>query len=411
MNYVCAAFECASAVILVYGLEKEKTDFGRRKFAVYMIVYLLYFTIIRDSSFAVELSSISYVMFFIYVKIVYKNDFFHTLTLVVISSVMVSLVELIVICILPFFIMAGPETGVYEVLVTAITLVIVCLLTRTKIQRLMCIIEKCSFTYVVVCILSLMIFTPSLLLKVVQKLDVGDYFYIAICIGVMWLLVFRIQKYELESKIRRQYFESYKNVINQIRRRQHKIKNQLNAAYGMYLLYDNYEELVEKQKEYLSRILEYELPNDAIVLEEPSIIALIYEKINEAIDRGIRMETSFRCSMADSRLSDVLWVEIIGTLFDNAIEALEKYEGEKKIWLSIYYMEGNKRVLQIANTFHELKVNEIGRFFEMGYSTKGEGRGIGLYNVRELVYKYRGDITAMSTEIEGWSVMMFKVII
>lgn len=411
MNYICAAFECASAAILVYGLEKGKTDFERKKFAIYIIAYLLYFTMISYSDFSVELSSISYVLFFVYVKIVYKNDLLHTLTVVVISSVMVSLVELIVICFLAFFISAGPETGVYEVLVTGITLCSVCFLARTKIDQLMSIIWKWNFTYILVSILSLMIFAPALLLKIVQKLDARDYFYIAICIGVMWLLVFRIQKYELEAKIRKQYFESYKNVINQIRRRQHKIKNQLNAAYGMYLLYDNYEELVEKQKEYLSRILEYELPNDAIILEEPSVIALIYEKINEAIDRGIQMETSFRCSMAGSRISDLIWVEIIGTLFDNAIEALENYEGEKKIWLSIGYFEENKRVLQISNTFDELKISEISKFFEMGYSTKGEGRGIGLYNVRELVYKYRGDITAMSTDIDGESVLTFRVII
>lgn len=411
MNYICAAFECASAAILVYGLEKGKTDFERRKFAIYIIAYLLYFTMISYSDFSVELSSISYVLFFVYVKIVYKNDLLHTLTVVVISSVVVSLVELLLMFLMQLFIGVGSEIGLYEVLVTGLTLLAAGILARFRIYRILDVLEKWDLTYALVCVLSLVIFVPGMVLRVIKVMYVRDYIYIAICILMMWMLLFRIQKYELEMKIRKQYFESYKNVINQIRRRQHKIKNQLNAAYGMYLLYDNYEELVEKQKEYLSRILEYELPNDAIILEEPSVIALIYEKINEAIDRGIQMETSFRCSMAGSRISDLIWVEIIGTLFDNAIEALENYEGEKKIWLSIGYFEENKRVLQISNTFQELKISELSRFFEMGYSTKGEGRGIGLYNVRELVYKYRGDITAMSTDIDGESVLTFRVII
>ena len=38
------------------------------------------------------------------------------------------------------------------------------------------------------------------------------------------------------------------------------------------------------------------MPNDAITLEEPSVIALIYEKINEAVERGIQMQTTI-CQM------------------------------------------------------------------------------------------------------------------
>ena len=95
------------------------------------------------------------------------------------------------------------------------------------------------------------------MVRILSKLDVSDYVYIVVCILVMWLLMLKVQEYKIDAKIRKQYFEAYREVLVQIRRRQHKIKNQINAAYSMFRLYDTYDELVEKQKEYLSKIMEY----------------------------------------------------------------------------------------------------------------------------------------------------------
>ena len=38
------------------------------------------------------------------------------------------------------------------------------------------------------------------------------------------------------------------------------MKNQFDTAFGMYKLYPTYDELVAKQKEYLGRLWDYELP-------------------------------------------------------------------------------------------------------------------------------------------------------
>lgn len=270
---------------------------------------------------------------------------------------------------------------------------------------------KWDSTYAAVAILSLMIFVPEGALRFVRRLNVADYIYLALCILMMWLLIIKVQGYKLESKIRRQYFESYNDVIVQIRRRQHKIKNQINAAYSMFHIYNTYDELVAYQKEYLSHILDYELPNDAIILEVPSITALIYEKINEALEQNIQVKTSFTCSMTNSVVSDIVWVDLIGTLFDNATEALNDYDEPKIIWLEIGQADKNKIFVRISNTFWERSVNEIHRFFEMGYSTKGDERGIGLYNVKKVVDKHNGMITARNAERDNNNVITFEITI
>ena len=43
------------------------------------------------------------------------------------------------------------------------------------------------------------------------------------------------------------------------------------------------------------------------------------------------------------------------------------------------------------------------RIFENGFSTKGEGRGTGLYQVKEMVERYGGEITVESQEGIGSS--------
>ena len=203
--------------------------------------------------------------------------------------------------------------------------------------------------------------------------------------------------------MRKKYLESFTEIISQIRRRQHKVKNQFDTAFGMYRLYDNYDELVAKQKEFLGRIWDYELPTDAIVLEEPAVVALIYEKINEAIEEGIEVHTIFSCSMLYRGVSDVIWVQILGTLLDNAIEAEEEFDGQKKMWIEIQEQKGNagKVSIYIANACYKKSQDELEQLFEYGYSTKGEGRGIGLYDVKMLVHKNKGDLIVQNGQRDG----------
>lgn len=411
MNYICATLECAAIAVVASGFEKERKKTSAVKLFVYLLIYALFYAVSFHFKVAIEASVGSYLLLFLYLKLSYREDLLHTLMVTVSSGVIAGIIEFMVTLFVLVIIPSGKEIGIFELSVTVPTLLVSVFFSRFSISRFLEVLEKWDFTYVIIALLSLMIFSPYLSMQLTRKVEVIDFAYIVVCIFMMWLLVFRVQRYKLESKIRKQYFEGYKDVISQIRRRQHKIKNQINAAYSMYRLYDTYDELVGKQKEYLSRILDYELPNDAIILEEPSIIALIYEKINEAVEREIQVETSFSCSMAGSRISDVTWVDLIGTLLDNAIEALEDFEGKKKIWLEIGYEGSNKLHVRVTNTFGYLPIHEINQFFEMGFSTKGTGRGVGLYNVKSIVDKKNGEVLARCSMREERSVFWVEIII
>lgn len=411
MNYICATLECAVIAILSYGFEKGRKKTSMPKLAAYLAVYTVFYAVSVHLAVSFEASLGGYLLLFLYLKLSYREDFLHTLVVTVSSGVLARVIELLVMFVVMIVMPSEQEIGIFELVVVSLTVVVSVILSQSQLSRFVDVLEKWDFSYAIVAILSLMIFSPSVVLQLARKIEIIDFVYIVICIFMMWLLVFKVQRYKLESKIRRQYFEGYKDVIAQIRRRQHKIKNHIDTVYSMFHLYHTYDELVAKQREYLSRMLAYELPNDAITLEEPSIIALIYEKINEAAEQDIRVKTSFSCSMAESRISDVTWVELIGTLLDNAIEALQNYEGEKMIWLEIGYADDKKLFARVTNTFGRLNISEIELFFEMGFSTKGTGRGLGLYNIKRIVNRKNGDISAISSERSGRSVFIVEIVI
>ena len=397
MNYIGAVLECATVFTISVGLERERKKAGFTRILVCIAFYLLYYILINQLfDVSVQSSLIGYVIIYLSVKWLYKESMIHSLVVTVLSAVFAALIEYVLAFFVALTVTDTKETGLYMLIVTGLTFVLSVTLSRIRLHRLLVILEKKDYIYAIVCILSLMIFTPALALRIIRQLYVVDYIYIVVCVVIMWLLIGRVQKYKLESKIRR---------------RQHKIKNQINSALGMIRICTTYEELVEKQSEYLGKILDYELPNDAIILEEPSIIALIYEKINEAAECGIEINTSFSCSMVGSRVSDIIWVDLIGTFFDNAIEALINYDGPKKIWLNIGYEDEEKIRIRIINTFRRLTFEETYKFFQMGYSTKGDGRGVGLYNARMVVDKNNGELRVVSTMYEGESVFWIEIIL
>ena len=52
----------------------------------------------------------------------------------------------------------------------------------------------------------------------------------------------------------KEYLDKYNDAVTAIQARQHKFMNQINAIYVLFELYDNYEDLVAKQKEEIENL-------------------------------------------------------------------------------------------------------------------------------------------------------------
>ena len=82
----------------------------------------------------------------------------------------------------------------------------------------------------------------------------------------------------------------------------------------------------------------------------------------------------------------------------------------KKKELEVFIDEDNKYYsINVKNRTEGVKLSDLSNIFKMGYSTKGEGRGYGLYNVKNIVDKYKGKIQiSLDDDIVDIKILFYK---
>ena len=85
---------------------------------------------------------------------------------------------------------------------------------------------------------------------------------------------------------------------------------------------------------------------------------------------------------------------MLGIFIDNAIEAAAETE-EQKLVIEAQSADGGP-VFSVANTCRELP--DLSKIFQKGFSTKGDGRGMGLYWVKNALKEREELIHEVSVE-------------
>lgn len=119
--------------------------------------------------------------------------------------------------------------------------------------------------------------------------------------------------------------------------------------------------------------------------ENPILNILLTDKETIMKDKGISMEIKIDNVSLDF-VEPIDVTTIFGNLLDNAIEAAEKAEGDKYVYIKI----GSRHqmiIISIENSCDNVKWKN-----DSPISKKGKGRGIGLLNVRSSIDKYDGSL-------------------
>ena len=125
-------------------------------------------------------------------------------------------------------------------------------------------------------------------------------------------------------------------------------------------------------------------------VENTIIKAVLYNKGQRAEKLGVQYTYNIKSNFKDISLDNSELTVILSNLLNNAIEATSMI---KKKELEVILEEDNRYyIINVKNRTEGLKGEDLSNIFKMGYSTKGEGRGYGLYNVKNIVDKYRGKI-------------------
>lgn len=205
-----------------------------------------------------------------------------------------------------------------------------------------------------------------------------------------------IKKNELEYQ--KLYNKTLNDLIDGLRKFKHDFANILHAINGYVSTND-----MKGLKKYFSELLEDYRPItnltylNAGIIKNPSVYGVIASKLNMADTQGIKMNVEITSDLNHAEIKIYELCKILGILLDNAIEAATQTP-EKLVNLVIKFnqMENNYTII-VENTYQgEIKISEL---FKKGYSTKGEGRGLGLWEVKNITNNYKS--TNLKTTIKN----------
>ena len=250
--------------------------------------------------------------------------------------------------------------------------------------------------------------------KKLMAMDLHQAIMLFVSIVLILILVGQLNKYkikakeiETELKMHELYSEPFQGLIDNIRLKQHEFDNHLNAIYSLHLTCHTYEELVEAQNNYCKQLIKENCFNKLLATDNAVIRAFLYTRFVEISKIGI--EVSYRVVLSTLNIGVPAYkiIEILGNLINNSVEALETEKERKKLHVEIVEIE--KFFIEVRNESPYISYDMLGNFFNKGYSKKGENRGIGLYNIKQICEEYGMEIASKNIEIDGSNWLSFLI--
>ena len=193
-------------------------------------------------------------------------------------------------------------------------------------------------------------------------------------------------------------------LVDSMRANNHDFTNKLHVILGLIQMemYDEATSYIQNitmvQRETISKVMN--------CINEPAIAALLIGKIARASELNVKFILREGCyySSADISLPSEVLVTVIGNLIENAFESMNdmNYDGQKELLFGMYSKPG-ALLITADDTGSGIADSNIDRIFENGFSTKGSGRGTGLYQVKNLIEAAGGKINVESQEGIGTS--------
>lgn len=185
--------------------------------------------------------------------------------------------------------------------------------------------------------------------------------------------------------------DSVRGFAESLRSQAHEAANRLHTVVSLVEL-GRYDEAVEFATAELA--LAQQLTDRVVdAVSEPVLAALLLGKAAEANERGAELVITPETEIDDAVLGGALAprdvVTILGNLIDNALDAALEGGVAPKVFVTAR-AEGGELLLCVEDTGKGLSAGEVA--FDRGWSTKADGRGLGLALVQQAVRRGGGTI-------------------
>uniref|UniRef100_UPI003F82A6BD sensor histidine kinase n=1 Tax=Enterococcus innesii TaxID=2839759 RepID=UPI003F82A6BD len=196
-------------------------------------------------------------------------------------------------------------------------------------------------------------------------------------------------KKESDYQALMEYTESMENQYKEVRKFRHDFQNILTSI-DDYILSEDFSGL---KNYYLNEIkptseeisdMNFKL-TELQNMRQREIKSVLALKLITAQNAEIEVDLEVKEGIEDIPLDAIVLVRALGILLDNAIEALEELKTGK---LTVAIFKNKQEIRFIIQNDCKEHLPSIQQLKKEGFSTKGENRGLGLSNIKEMLDKY-----------------------
>lgn len=222
-----------------------------------------------------------------------------------------------------------------------------------------------------------------------------------------YIYLYKTLNVKKKKEIKKSFNPLINDLMGKVKANEHEYKNHLNTIWSIAQVSDP-TDVKNKIKEYISNIVdEGEEFSMLLNIDNTIVKAVLYNKGQRAEKLGVKYNYDVTSDLRDISLDNSELTVVLSNLLNNAIEATSMIKNKE---VSICIDEDNKNyIINVKNYSEGVTAEILSSIFKMGYTTKGEGRGYGLYNVKKIVDKHKGKIqVSLEEDIVNISVIFPK---
>lgn len=362
------------------------------------IIAALIFTILN------KYEIITFVLIFlltiIFLSKFYKKNIIVNIVGIIFSSIIVIVTELMVM-VMSILIVGHNDLPFW--LYVAILLVTMSLaiyfaykIMKFKKIRIDDFIEKYN-SILIICINVIIIFLFFKVLfqnKFIEGLvvvEIGILFLSIIIVNIFYFIdLYKKDKKNKKSELKESINPLIQDLIDEMKASEHEYKNHLNILYCMIQVCKE-DELRDRAKKYIGNVFENKnLLSNLSNIENTILKAVLLSKITQAEKSEIKCYYQINSELEGIPLDNSELTVVLSNLLNNAIEAASKSE-RKNINIFTEFID-EKHIIKVSNSTINFTEEMMPNISKVRFSTKGKGRGYGLYNINNIINKYKGNL-------------------
>lgn len=386
--------------IIFIGIDKDFLKYLFKASLASVVISCLFYLLYNIGLWSTVIAAIIIILISLITYKIYNKNIITNIMQIVLSYLMVAVIESIymLICIGIFKEIYLTETIAVIFIVAFMLLFLYAIFTlmKNRVIKFDDFMNRYTNIFLIIINVVIFIFIFKVLIEndavdIIAIVEIIFIFLIMAIINVWYCMdLYKRDRNNKKSEIKESMNPLIQELIDEMKASEHEYKNHLNILYCMIQVCKE-DELRGKAKNYIGNVFENKnLLNSLSDIENTILKAVLLSKITQAEKSDISCNYKINSQLEGIPLDDSELTVVLSNLFNNAIEAASKSQNK---FIEILTEQSNEKyIIKVSNSADNLTEEMIPEIDKVRFSTKGKGRGYGLYNIKNIVTKYKGKL-------------------